>query len=148
PLAAFERIFSSPAQKGALLSLLDQLFPPQPSGPPTAANEKWHPLLGDQAAGNLYLTVANGTGPLTLGVAGDLHSTSSPIPAALRCHLPVVTVDGDAATAVAGTADGPLQLELRVELGWSRQAGQSIDLRAIRLTASLSPLAGSPFSVA
>src|SRR5207247_1494623 len=50
--------------------------------------------------------------------------------------------------AVAGTANGPLQLELRVELDWSRHAGQSIDLRAIRLTASLSPLAEAPFSMA
>ena len=127
PLDALKSIFTSPAQKAALLNLLDQLFPPQPSGPTTPANETWHPLLGNQPAGNVYLTVANGAAPLTLGVAGDLHSSTSPIPAALRCHLPVVKIDGDTVTAVAGTADGPLQLELRVELDWSRNAGQSID---------------------
>ena len=148
PLAALQNIFTSPTQKTALLNLFDQLFPPQSSGPPTPANEKWHPLLGIQPAGNLYLTVANGTGPLTLGVAGDLHSTTSPIPAALRCHLPMAKIDGETVTAVAGTADGPLQLEVRVEVDWSRNTGQSIDLRAIRIIASLSPFAASPFTVA
>jgi large repetitive protein len=148
PIAALESIFTSPTQRAALLNLLDQLFPAQPPGPLTPANEKWHPLLGDQPAGNIYLTIANGAAPLTLGIAGDLHSTTSPNPAALRCHLPVAKIDGDSVAAVAGTADGPLQLELRVELDWSRNTGQSIDLHAIRLSASLSPLAASPFSVA
>src|SRR5262249_60028630 len=99
PLAALQSIFTSPTQRAALLNLLDQLFPPQPLGPQTPANEKWHPLLGNQPAGNLYLTVANETAALTLGVAGDLHSTTSPIPAALRCHLPVAKIDGDTVTA-------------------------------------------------
>jgi hypothetical protein len=147
PIESLRGILTSPQRKAAFLDLLDRLFPPDPAAA-TAANEKWHPLLGNHPAGNLYLTVANGTAPLKLGLAGEIHSTASPLPAALRCHLPIAKIDGDSVSAIAGTAEGPFDVELRVELGWSRGGGQSIDVRAIRLTASLTPFDAQPFSVA
>ena len=133
PMDALRGVFSTPQQKAALLALLDQLFPAAAIAG-TAPNEKWHPLLGAQPAGNLYLTVANGTAPLTLGLAGEVHSTTSPLPAELRCHLPIVKIDGDSVSAIAGTAEGPLDLALRIELQWLRSQGRSIDLQAIRVT--------------
>jgi len=73
PFTPLSTILTSDEQRQALLDLLDQLWPPQnPAG--VANNEKWHPILGPQPAGNLYFTVANGTGPLTLGLAGERHT--------------------------------------------------------------------------
>ncbi len=146
PLAAVEMMLTSPNQREALLDLFDQLFEPE-TPPGVAANEKWHPLLGNQPNGNLYLTVANHTNPLTLGIGGEIHSTTSPLPASLRCHLPIVSATGSTVTAVAGTDDGPFKIDLRVELNWSKATGQSIGLRAIRASAQLTPLSTPPASL-
>ncbi len=146
PLAGLESLLTSAAQRKALLDLLDQLFTPEkPLGVPS--NEKWHPLLGSQPRGNLYLTVANGASPLRLGIGGEIHSTIAPLPTSLRCHLPIVSVDSNSVTAIAGTEDGPFQLDLRSELNWSRATGQSIELRALRASARLTPLTSSPVSL-
>src|SRR5260370_23858748 len=139
PLAGLKGILTVPAQRQALFDLLDQLFAPaNPLG--AAPNEKWHPLLGTQTNGNLYLTVANGSGPTTVGIAGDVHSTSSSLPASLRARLSVVSLTDAGVSAIAGTSDGAFELEVRVELNWSVAAGQAIGLQAIRATATLTPL--------
>jgi hypothetical protein len=137
PFKPLTQILSNDQQRQALQDLLDQLWPPQnPTG--VADNEKWHPILGPQTAGNLYLTVANGSRPLTIGVAGEAHSAGSP-GAALRARLPLVTIDAGAVKFVAGTKDAPFELELRVELDWSVATGQTIGLKAIRASAVLQP---------
>jgi len=146
PLAGIEKLLSSPDQRKAFLDLLDQLFPPEtPVG--AASNDKWHPLLGSQPSGNLYLTVANGASPLKLGIAGEVHGTTSPLPTSLRCHLPIVMAGSTGISAIAGTADGPFKLDLGTELNWSKANGQSIELRAIRASVQLTPLAPSPTSL-
>ena len=42
-----------------------------------AEPEKWHPLLGDVAGGNLYLTLQDTGTSLLLGVGGEFHSSTS-----------------------------------------------------------------------
>jgi len=145
PLTPLTSILSSDEQRQALFDLLDQLWPAQ-NPPGVAANEKWHPILGSQGSGNLYLTVANGTQPLTIGVAGE-RSTAGPLQAALRARMPLVTVNAGAVNFVAGTSDGPFALDLRVELDWSVASGHSIGLGAIRASAILQPLAMPPTSL-
>src|SRR5215472_11783283 len=136
PLAGIEKLLSSADQRKAFLDLVDRLFPPEATvGAPSI--EKWHPLLGRQPSGNLYLTVANGANPLKLGVAGEVRSTASPLPTSLRCHLPIVMAGSSGISAIAGTVDGPFKLDLRTELNWSKAKGQSIELRAIRASAQL-----------
>src|SRR5690242_9891364 len=83
PLVPLGNILTNPTQRTALLDLLDQLWPPE-NPPGTPANEKWHPLLGSQERGNLYLTVANGTGPLKIGLSGEVRSTATPLAASLH----------------------------------------------------------------
>jgi hypothetical protein len=143
PYTPLTQILTNDAQRQGLLDLLDQLWPPG-NPPGVASNEKWHPLLGSQTAGNLYLTVSNGSQPLTIGIAGETNSAEGPLGAALRARVPLVTVDGSSVKFVAGTSDGPFALELRVELDWSVANGQSIGLRAIRASAILQPLATPP----
>ena len=147
PLAALETILTDANQRQAVLDLLDQLFEPQtPAGVP--ANEKWHPLLGEQSQGNLYLTVANGAGPVTIGIAGEVHSTSGTLPASLRAHLPIVTVSDSGVTAVAGTSNGAFAMDVRLELNWSKATGEAIALHAIRATGKLTPFDSPPASLA
>ena len=50
PIESLRGMFTSPQRKAAFLDLLDRLFPPDPAAA-TAANEKWHPLLGNHPAG-------------------------------------------------------------------------------------------------
>ena len=146
PFHQLEEIFSDATQRSAMLDLIDQLWKPDtPADAP--ANEKWHPLLGAQTLGNLYLTVANGSGPIKLGVAGELHSTTSPLPAELRAHLPLIKVTDAGVTAIAGGEEGPFEIAVRVELGWSRAKGQAIDLKAINAKAVLAPLTTTPVSL-
>ncbi|HEX4286987.1 MAG TPA: DUF6603 domain-containing protein, partial [Terracidiphilus sp.] len=143
PFTPLTTILTNDEQRQALLDLLDQLWPPQnPAG--VAANEKWHPILGPQSDGNLYLTVANGSGPETIGIAGERHSSGSGVGASLRARVPVVKIDSGNITFVAGTSDGPLELDLRVELNWSTSGGHAIGLSAIHATASLQPLSSPP----
>jgi hypothetical protein len=146
PLIPLGKVLTDPGQRAAVLGLLDQLWPPvnPPGAPPT---EKWHPLLGPQDRGNLYLTVANGSGPLKIGLAGDAHSTASPLTASLRGHLPLVSVTGGSVSFISGTADGPFEAEVRVELNWAISKGQAIDLAAIRASAVLQPAATPPASL-
>jgi hypothetical protein len=143
PLEELKGVLTDPGQRTALLSLIDRLWKPEPI-PGAPATEKWHPLLGNQPSGNLYLTVDEGPVAVTVGVAADFHSTTSPLPASLRAHLPLIRAADDGVTGISGTDAGPFDAEVRVELNWSRAGGQDIDLRAIAARAVLAPLASVP----
>jgi len=105
PLAAIGSILSNPAQRSALLRLLDELLPPRSDTP------GWHPLL-DTEAGNLYLTVEDDV----IGIAaalrsGELGAGVRPVSGTVR--LPLISIGGDV-EAIAGTAAGPLLIGVDV----------------------------------
>ncbi len=105
PLDSIGRILSDPAQRAALLRLLDELLPPDPSQP------GWHPLL-DTDAGNLYLTVDGDTLGVAASLRGDpIGSGVGRVTGAVR--LPLVSAAGQV-EAIAATADGPLSIEVHV----------------------------------
>ena len=139
---SIKSIFTNDTQRAAFLRVLDALLPPA-QVPDVPSNETWHPLLGDQARGNAYLTVNTANG-VTFGFAGEFHSTDGPPPlASLKAHLPLVSFSGGNVTAVAGTANGPLDVSLRIHLGFTFPA-DPIGLDAVVVTASLMPLGGNP----
>ena len=142
PLGLIEQIFTNNDQRAAFLRVLDALLEPA-TLPDLPDHETWHPLLSDQTRGNAYLTV-NTANNLTFGFAGDFHSTDGPTPlASLRAHLPLVSINGGNAHAVAGTPDGPLELSLRVHLGLNFGA-DPIGLDDVVIIASLTPFGGTP----
>lgn len=143
PLSSIESVLSNPSQRGAFMRLLDALLPPaQVPGAP--ANESWHPILGTQPRGNVYLT-SRSNGSVTFGLAGDFNSTDwPPATASLRAQLPLIRFDGTTARAIAGTADGPLEIDLRIQLGW-KLGPDPIGLEAALVTVRLAPL---PTSIA
>jgi hypothetical protein len=142
PLSHVESIFTDDTQRAAFLRVLDALLAPQQL-PDLPANETWHPLLGDQSRGNAYLTVNTSNG-VTFGFAGEFHSSDGPPPlASLKAHLPLVSFSGGNVTAVAGTANGPLDVSLRLHLGFTFPA-DPIGLDSVVVTASLTPLAPTP----
>jgi hypothetical protein len=78
PLSRLESILTnSPnhSQRDALLDTLDALLPPEQLDG-LAATEKWHPLLGQQTLGNVYLTVNN----TNAGVLRHVHVLSGKFP--------------------------------------------------------------------
>lgn len=113
PLSNIEKIFSSQGQRDAFNDLLNALIAPaQIPGIPN--NETWHPLLAEQPRGNVYLTIKEDGANVTFGVAGEFHSATSP-DASLRAHLPLFLSNGTNVNAVAGTANGPLRVGIRVD---------------------------------
>ncbi len=142
PLQNIESIFTVDTQRAAFLRVLDALLAPVQL-PDIPAGETWHPLLGDQTLGNAYLTI-NTANAVTFGFAGEFHSTDgSPPLASLRAHLPLVSFSGGNVTAVAGSASGPLDLSLRIHLGFAFGT-DPIGLDSVVVTASLAPLGGNP----
>lgn len=133
----FERatsVLSNPAQRRALLSMLDRLAPPR-NPPGTPAGEKWHPLLGDQPQGNAYFTVKSVGNDAIIGLAGEVHGGPSGGPeGALRVHVPLLRFGSGEPQLVAGLAQAPFALDLRVQLGLSRNAGDAITLAAARVS--------------
>jgi len=132
PLGKAASILASP-QRDALLRMLDALLPPVAvEGIP--GDEQWHPVLGDQPRGNVYLTVKK-NGNVVLGMAGDIGSAvgSSGITARLRAQLPLASANSSV-HAVAGTADGPLKIQLSVQL-----PPMAVPLQGILLEASIAP---------
>ena len=115
PLDHLASMLQSP-QREALLRLFSALLPPVSLGG-LPDNESWHPLLGDQPRGNVYITVKDTGGAAVLGVAGDVGSSAGAagITAQLRAQLPLVSAN-TGVHAIAGTASGPLKLQLRVAL--------------------------------
>src|SRR5262245_51945347 len=130
-------MLKEPAQRAAFLDLLHQLFPPAPiAGLP--ASEKWHPLLTSAPTGNLYCAVQTNNGTTMFGIAGDLEG-SGPESASLRVKLPIVSFSGSSPTAIAGSAQGPISVSIRVPLNWTI-AANGIGLKAIRFEIQLAPL--------
>lgn len=140
-----ETVFSDPTQRSGLMNFLDALLPPAAlDGLPQG--EKWHPLLGSDPSlrGNLYLTVEDNGPDVVFGVSGDYSTAAGTTPAAsIRAQLPLFSANSGI-HAIAGTSDGPLSVDLRLTLGWTRPA-QPIGLQAVVVSASLAPLAsGGP----
>ncbi|MDM0043056.1 hypothetical protein QTH91_01045 [Variovorax dokdonensis] len=133
----FERatsILSNPAQRKALLSMLDRLAPPR-NPPGTPAGEKWHPLLGEQPQGNAYFTVRAVGADVVVGLAGEVFGGPPGGPQGqLRVHVPLLRFGSGAPQLVAGQSQAPLALDLRVELGLSRAGGDAITLAAARVS--------------
>ncbi|MGA8043261.1 MAG: DUF6603 domain-containing protein [Terracidiphilus sp.] len=141
PLTSIESIFTDDRQRAAFLRVLDDLLPPIQSAS-VPKDETWHPLLGTQPRGNAYLTVNTASG-VTFGVAGDFSSTDGPPPLArLQARLPLVNFNGGNVTAVAGTKDGPLEVELSIHLGFQYPA-DPLGLDSVVVTASLAPFGGT-----
>lgn len=138
PLSSIESLLSNSSQRAAFLSLLDAFLPPA-QVPDVPTGESWHPLLGDQPRGNAYLTVKN-NGTATFGFAGLFQSDDTATPlASLRAHLPIVSFNGTSVSAVAGTADGPLEFSLRLHLGW-KFGSDPLGLDSVIVDAILAPL--------
>lgn len=138
PLSHIESILTNADQRTALFNLLDQVLPPEPV-PGIAPGAKWHPLLGTQAQGNLYLTVNDTVSPVLLGLGGRYGGDI----AALRMEVPAVALAGNHITAIAGTAAGPLTLALDVTLNWTRPA-HPIALASISVALVYAPAAAPP----
>jgi hypothetical protein len=139
PIGELESIFKYPTQRAGLMSFLDALLPPAAlAGLPQG--EKWHPLLGNDPSfrGNLYITVKDTGAEVLFGVAGDYATSPGTTPSAsLRARLPLISANSGV-HAIAGTANGPLSVELRLELGWTRPA-KPIGLDSIVISATLAP---------
>jgi hypothetical protein len=141
PLSELESILSNADQREAFLRFLDVVVPPAAiSGLP--AGEKWHPLLGNQPNGNLYLTVQDLSDGITVGMAGDFGSGPGPsIQARLRAQIALVKAGSTLALA-GGSTTGPLVLDLRLDLNWHRGNGPGdhpIGLGAIVARATIVP---------
>lgn len=139
PISRLESILKNTpnhSQRDALLDMLDAMLPPAPvDGIPST--EKWHPLLGQQERGNIYLTVNNGSTGVFFGVAGEFHSTDAADPKAqIRVRLPLLSSDGTNLALIAGTQQDPFSIELRLELGW-QQPADVIGLNAVSLNAQV-----------
>jgi hypothetical protein len=128
PIGNLESILGTPAQRAALLRLLDALMPPAPlAGIPDS--EKWHPILGDQANGNVYITTNDTDAGVTFGIGGEFGGPT----AKLRAQVALVN-----ANSGVHALPGPLRVQLRVQLGF-KQPAQPIGLDAISATAVISP---------
>ena len=140
-----ETIFTDPTQRSGLINFLDALLPPAPlDGLPQG--EEWHPLLGSDPSlrGNLYLTVNDSGASVVFGIAGDYSTSAATTPqASLRARLPLFSANSGI-HAIAGTSNGPLSVDLRLTLGWTRPA-QPIALQSVVVSAVLAPFAsGGP----
>ena len=138
PLTRLESILSNPPQRDGLLQMLDALLPPD-SAPELPAGDKWHPLLGAQPYGNLYLTVHDDGGGVLIGLAGEFGASGPTPTGKLVVRLPLIHSSGSTVTAIVGTSNGPFSLQLRVELGWSLPA-QTIGLQAVAVAVNLTLL--------
>jgi Family of unknown function (DUF6603) len=135
PLQRIETILTDDGQRTALFNLLDDVLPPQPvTGAP--AGSKWHPLLGVQTAGNVYLTIEESGGVTQLGLGGHFGGGV----ASIFAEIPVLTLGAGGLSAIAGTANGPLQLMLDVAFGWTRPS-HPIALASISVALVFAPVA-------
>jgi hypothetical protein len=141
PLHRLEGILTNNAQRGAVLDLLDLLLPPQAVSDASrlgvGPNEKWHPLLGSQSNGNLFLTVDGNktSSAVTLGVGVKYVSTNATPAASVALRLPIARA-GTNVSFIAGRESDPLNLTLTVALGWTAPA-QHITLDAISVSLRL-----------
>lgn len=140
PLEKIKTIISNPEQRAALLRMVDAVLPAVSlAGVPE--NEKWHPLLGNDLPGNLFLTVKETGDGVELGASGNFGNPNGPgLSAGLRVQLPLISA-GTTVNAIAGTSSAPLKIVLTLNLDWVRGsqpiADQPITLKAIVATASV-----------
>ena len=140
PLEKLESILSDPTQREGLLDLLDQVLPPA-TVPDAPSTQKWHPLLGDQTAGNVYVTVDDSADPtVVVGLAGRFSGGSGSFTADLLAELPIAELSGTSFTALAGAGQGPLTLTLNIDLGWTAPP-EPIALAGVAVALRLAPLA-------
>ena len=128
PAERLGNILGNASQRAALLRSLDVILPPV-SLADIPATERWYPLLGDNAAGNLYLTANDNGSSVTFGAAGDFGTDN----ARLRVQLPLIN-----ANTGVHAQPGPLRIQLRLHLGFTRPA-QPIALDAISVVATIAP---------
>src|SRR6266487_2104525 len=118
PLTRLAQAVATPQQRDALVRFVNLALPPVPE-PGRPAGETWHPLLGTQDRGDLYLTLDDTATGLVLGVAGDVHTgDGAPVPASLWIQGDLIAAGGSL-DVVAGTTAHPLTAELRVQTGWA-----------------------------
>ena len=131
PLTRLAQAVAVPQQRDALVRFANLALPPVPE-PGRPAGETWHPLLGAQERGNLYLTLNDTATGLVIGIAGDFHAgTGAPVPASLRIQSDLIAA-GASLDVVAGSTAHPIAAELRVQTGWAyAPPGQPIGLRAV-----------------
>lgn len=140
PLTRIAGAIQSPAQRPALLRFLDGVLPPE-AEPGRPDGEKWHPLLGQQPNGNLYLTAFDTGDGVKLGVGADYHADpGAALNGRIRAQMNVVRADSSL-TFVAGTQSDPLVVEVRVEPSWPYDpaGGHPIALAAITASARIVP---------
>ena len=128
PAERLGNILGNASQRAALLRSLNVILPPV-SLADIPATERWYPLLGDNAAGNLYLTANDSGSSVIFGAAGDFGTDN----ARLRVQLPLIN-----ANTGVHAQPGPLRIQLRLHLGFTRPA-QPIALDAISVVASIAP---------
>ena len=134
PYVCARRILSNPAQREALLKLLDQVAPARPiAGLPPG--EKWHALLGPQPQGNAYLTVRTSGSRTVIGLAGEVHGQAAGGKPAgeLRMHVPLIAFSASNPDLAIGQQDSPLSVDLRAVLDLQRPA-DPITLAAVRVS--------------
>ncbi len=145
PLATAAAVFTDPAQRAALLRFLEGVLPAV-AVPGRPVGQKWHPLLGPQTHGNLYLTAQEQGGGVLLGIGGDFGSgVGAPVQGRVVLHLPLFQAGGTL-EVVAGTAAQPLEVELRVETSWpfDPPGGHPVGLSAIVARATIVPDPNAP----
>ena len=147
PLTSLEGAVRTASQRQALLRFFDLALPPTPQ-PGRPAAEKWHPLLGTQTNGNLYLTLRDTGNGVVLGVGGDFHNgAGAAVSGRIRTQADVIDATSTVALVV-GTASHPLVVEVRVETGWPFDpgGGHPVGLGAIVGRAEIVPDPASPSS--
>src|SRR4051812_46416675 len=77
PLDAIRHCLDNPAQRAAVFELTDSVLPAR-SGRFVPAGANWHPMLEDNAYGNVFLTVADAT----IGMAAVVGTDPAVLPAA------------------------------------------------------------------
>ncbi|HEY8740445.1 MAG TPA: hypothetical protein VIN56_07625, partial [Candidatus Dormibacteraeota bacterium] len=143
PVGHLEQMLTSPPQRAALLRALEGLLPPDGASAGAPVGERWHPLFDAGHSGNLFLVISgDGSGPVVIGaaasVAGPSDNVADPTKPSLRLSIrtPLVKSDAGTLTALAGTAEGPVSAELRVNLHLQRGVGvgqSPIGLQAFRI---------------
>lgn len=147
PLTRLGGALRTASQRAALLRFFELALPPTPE-PGVPAAEKWHPLLGSQANGNLYLTLRDTGSGIVLGVGGDFHSgAGATVPGRIRTQFDIISATSTV-DLVVGTASHPLVIEVRVETGWpfDPAAGHPVGLGAIVGRAEIVPDPANPSS--
>ncbi len=139
PLSNITTVLSDPGQRQAFQQLLTDIFPPDTTIPDLANGEKWHPMLGKQPLGNLYLTeMPAPNGGAIFGVAGQIHASDSPPRASLTLSLPIFEAQNDTAPIIQfGQAASPLKLSATVRLNDLIDTPE-IALDAVRIAAIVS----------